>query len=142
LLKYRLTVKDELEKMNKDMQTLFSPKRDYRTWIRKRLPIVKELARLGFTREEMADCLKASVSTIQRDLNELRDRRMIGSELPRLTQRIKRQRILRRLSSLEKMMADNEQTPEQEHLFFALRAWAEKNNALEAKHRQTKLPWA
>jgi predicted DNA-binding transcriptional regulator YafY len=128
--------------MKAGMQTLFSSKRDYRTWIRKRLPIVKELVRLGFTREEMAECLKASVSTIQRDLNELRERRTIGSEPPRLNFKAKRQLILRRLSSLEKMMADNEQSKEQERLFFALRAWAEQNNALEAKHRQTKLPWA
>lgn len=136
-----LTARAEIEKIQAVMQSLFSPKRDYRTWIRKRLPIVKELVHLGFTREEMAECLKASVSTIQRDLNELRDRRIISTELPRFKHRTKRQLILRKLSALEKMMADNEQSPEQERLFFALRTWAEKNNALEAKNRQSKLPW-
>ena len=76
------------------MPTLFSPKRDYWTWARQRMPVVLELVKLGFTREEIAKAMQASVSTIQRDLYELRMRRLIP-EAPIKWDRETQKRLIR-----------------------------------------------
>ena len=123
------------------MQTLFSPKRDYRAWTRKRLPVVKELVLLGFSREEIAEALKASTSTIQRDLHELRQRRSIASELPSYNYEKQKKLVTQRLSALENMMIDDSVDETNEALCHALRSWAKKHHLSEQKAKQTRMPF-
>jgi hypothetical protein len=58
------------------------------------MPVVLELVKLGFTREEIAKAMQASVSTIQRDLYELRMRRLIP-EAPIKWDRETQKRLIR-----------------------------------------------
>ncbi|HBK34553.1 MAG: hypothetical protein UU08_C0021G0007 [Candidatus Uhrbacteria bacterium GW2011_GWE2_40_58] len=123
------------------MQTLFSPKRDYRAWTRKRLPVVKELALLGLSREDIADVVKASVSTIQRDLNELRQRRNLPLEISTVSEERQKQLISNQLSCLEKLLVDENLDETSEALYHALRSWAETHHLFEQEATQTRLPF-
>jgi len=120
------------------MPNLFSPKRDYWTWTRQRLPMVLELVKLGFTQEEIAKATKASISTIQRDLQNLRQRRMIEDEPVKL--QIKRQENLIRLQveDLNRLSQNEVATPQQIRLREILLAWLKTHEA--GTQTQTSLP--
>lgn len=123
------------------MKTLFSKKRDYREWARKRQPVVRELVLLGFLREEIADLIHASVSTIQRDLRELKQRRLIEEEAPKLTFIERRYRVLKRLQVLERLIHEERASEVQNRLYYALKRWAKEHHANEAAVRQSSLPF-
>ncbi len=120
------------------MPNLFSPKRDYWTWTRQRMPMVLELMKLGFSREEIAQATKASVSTIQRDLQELHLRRMIPEETIKWEMEKREQTIRQSITGLQALLQKKIATPQQIRLLEILLKWLGIRGT--KTQEQTKLP--
>lgn len=120
------------------MPNLFSPKRDYWTWARQRMPVVLEMVRLGFSREEIASATKASISTIQRDLQELHLRRMIPEEPIKWEMEKREQTIRQSITDLQTLLQKKTATSQQIHLLEILQMWLETHGT--KTQEQTKLP--
>ncbi|KKU30979.1 MAG: hypothetical protein UX57_C0021G0002 [Candidatus Uhrbacteria bacterium GW2011_GWE2_46_68] len=102
------------------------------------MPIVLEMVKLGFTREEIAGATKASVSTIQRDLQELRLRRIIPEESIKWEMEKREQTIRQSITDLRALLQKKTATPQQIRLLEILHAWLEAHSSKTQK--QTKLP--